>query len=105
MTNIMSRHLAAARESIMAGKPEETLKHLDKFMSEARRNPPAGSDRDRLEVRVSELRALAEASLEGARSAAELIRSVVEAARTLQTYDDAGRRTVTNIAAPVPRRY
>lgn len=52
-----------------------------------------------------QIRSLAEASLAGARQAAEEVRAIIRAARSLQTYDEVGRRNVTAVVATAPQRF
>jgi hypothetical protein len=62
-------------------------------------------ERAQAETSLSEIRDLAQASERGARQAIEQIRAIVEAARSLQTYDSAGRRHATSTTAPAPHRF
>lgn len=105
MSDSLQRHLAAARAALIAGKAPAALESIDRFMNAARKTPPTREQGSKLETQISELRMLADAGLEGAKSAAGQLRAIVETARSLQTYDDAGQRNVKTVVAPLPRRY
>ena len=54
---------------------------------------------------MADLRTLAQASLKGAQQAAEQVRAIVQAARSLQTYDSLGQRHVNETRANAPQRF
>ena len=98
--------LEKARQAVMRGEPERALEEIEKFAIFVEESPPE-DDRSKEQIRttLAEIHVLAEASLEGATSAAEQIREIVQSARTLQTYDGAGQRCVENTVARMPRRF
>lgn len=105
MNQQLNRHLAAARQAIIAANAPLALEHLEKFASLASQNPLDPKTREAVQNRLAELRSLADAALEGAKSAVTQVQAIVESARSLQTYDDLGQRKVTSVVAPAPRRF
>lgn len=105
MTARLLEKLAAAKAAIIAGDPDRATSAITDFAALARRKGIPAADRALLESRIAEMRDLAEISLRGARQAIEEVRAIVEAARSLQTYDDSGRRHSASTAAPAPHRF
>lgn len=101
----IDRQLATTKAAIMAGRAEDAVAGLDRLVTLLRRNPPGPERRASLEAKLTELRGLAEAALTGARSAAEQIQALVQAARSLETYDRRGQRKIADTATAQPRRY
>lgn len=97
--------LNRARAAIVSGDSQAALKIIEGMVE---RLQDTGLDQDEhhaVETALTELRILAQAALDGARAAMDQIAEVVQAARSLRTYDSAGRRHVANIPADMPRRY
>lgn len=105
MSALLFRQLDAARSAIVAGTPHEALEKIEEFSKDFARKPPDRAIRDTLEAHVAHIRDLAEASLKGAHMAADQVRAIIDAARSLQTYDDAGKRRSASIVCHLPRRY
>lgn len=105
MTVRLLEKLSAAKSAVIVGDPDKALTCIEDFVAQARRKGVPAADRPRLEARIAELRTLAEASLRGARQAIDEVQAIVAAARSLQTYDDAGRRQVATTSAPAPHRF
>lgn len=105
MSKALIQSLAEVKAAIVAGDANKALARIERFSSSARRTNLSGPERERLEAGLTELRGLAEASLRGARQAFEDVQAIVLAARTLQTYDQQGRRQVSTTAAPAPHRF
>ncbi|MBC9246186.1 hypothetical protein H4P12_05545 [Paracoccus sp. 11-3] len=97
--------LAAAKSSVIAGDAEQSLKAIDDFSNHIARVGVMPEDREVLERKLHELRQLAEASARGARQAVEQVAAIMQAARSLQTYDEAGRKQSTATAAPAAQRF
>ena len=105
MNRHLTRHLSAIRTSIMSGDPHAALAAIEGLGRHAARHGLTEAERGAIEPQLTHLRRLADASLKGARQAAEEVRAIVQAARSLQTYDAVGRRTVTAVAAAMPQRF
>ena len=88
----------------VAGRPIVSDLNYDLTRSAARQGV-APEAREMLEPALAELRDLAQAALQGAQQAAEQVRAIVQAARSLQTYDSRGRRHVTTTQANLPQRF
>ncbi|RJE81929.1 hypothetical protein [Paracoccus onubensis] len=98
--------LKTARAAIVRGDAEGALKEIERFAAVAEQSPPEDDDiREQVRIALKDLQNLAQAAMEGAKSASEQIREIVQSARTLQTYDDSGRRCVTRTVARMPRRF
>ncbi|RNF34446.1 hypothetical protein [Paracoccus methylarcula] len=105
MSDSPVKHLAAARAAIVAGDMGLALDQIERFSAAADRSPPDAASKQALQAAIAELRELAEASLRGTKAAMEQIHEIVQAARTLQTYDDTGRRRTASTVATLPRRF
>lgn len=105
MSETLFHHLKRAREAVAAGDSACALEFIEKFLSMAEGVDLDDAVRKQLQKQVEELHQLALAAQEGARLAMDQVRTIVEAARSLQTYDNIGTRKVTVTVAPVPRRY
>lgn len=105
MKDQLNHHLAAARKAIIAANAPLALDHLDRFAAHASQNPPDPATRKALQSDLTQLRGLADAALEGAKSAVAQVQAIIESARSLQTYDDQGQRKVASVVAPAPRRF
>lgn len=105
MSRGVTRRIAAVRQALLSGDAEGALARLDELMAALSRDKVDGAARETLEASLADLRQLAEASLHGARGAAEEVRAIVLAAQSLATYDNHGRRQLNPVAAPAPRRY
>ncbi|MBU3029200.1 hypothetical protein [Paracoccus marinaquae] len=97
--------LAAAKSAVIAGQVDRALALIGDFADLATRTGIPAAERARFEARLAELRVLAEASQQGAQRALEDVRAIIQAARSLQTYDDNGRRQTAVTAAPPPHRF
>lgn len=99
-------NLKGVRQAIMRGEPERALEEIEKFANAVEQSPPSdGEAKAQIRTALAELHELAQASLDGATSAAQQIRDIVQSARTLQTYDGTGQRHATNTVARMPRRF
>lgn len=105
MIESLTHHLTTARAAIIAGNAPLALESLDRFNQAAAQTPPDAATRVMLQSRIAEMRDLAEAAQRGSKLAIDQVRAIVEAARSLQTYDDAGQRHVSSIVAHEPRRF
>ncbi|WP_405402453.1 hypothetical protein [Paracoccus sp. Ld10] len=105
MSRALTRQLALIRSALMAGNAQAALVGLDDLTRIATRKGIDASTRDLLEPALADLRALAQASLLGAQQAAEQVRAIVQAARSLQTYDSLGQRQVNETRANAPQRF
>ncbi|MFV0384685.1 hypothetical protein [Paracoccus sp. (in: a-proteobacteria)] len=105
MSDLLTTQIAAARAAIVAGHAQLALDHLDRFAAQAQKSPPDAAAREALQAQIAEMRELAEAALQGAKSAVAQVQAIIETARSLQTYDDAGHRRIASVVANQPRRY
>lgn len=105
MSRQIDDKLRAAKKALIAGESAKALQIIDDFFTLLSRVRISAEDRPAIEARVVELRALAEASMRGARQAFEEMQAIVQAARSLQTYDNQGRRHVASTSAPPPHRF
>ena len=97
--------LGAAKAAIIAGDSSATMAKIDEFVKLAQRRRIAEEDRALFEGKIAELRQLAEASARGTRIAIDLVKASIEAASSLQTYDEAGRKHRAVTAAPAAQRF
>lgn len=98
------RHLATIRAALLAGDAATAQGGLDALTALLAQGVDQAAC-DRLEPELADLRALAEASLRGARQATDDLRVIVQTAQSLQTYDHAGQRRVSATLAPPPHRF
>jgi len=105
MSRIVTRQMGQIRAALIAGDARAALKAIDALLQAAARTGIDDTARIRLEPELAELRVLALASLAGAQQAAEQVRAIVQAARSLQTYDSHGQRNVTQTQAHAPQRF
>ncbi|WP_168217440.1 hypothetical protein [Paracoccus liaowanqingii] len=105
MSRAVTRQMAQIRAALISGDAQAALAAIDDLMRVAARAGLDEEARDRLEPALAELRALAQASLTGAQQAADQIRAIVQAARSLQTYDSLGRRNIMPTRATAPQRF
>lgn len=105
MADPYDRPLNAARAAIIGGDPIAALKNIEVFMGLTAGLPVSDIERTGLEARIAELRMLAEAAQQGAQSALDQVRAIIQAARSLQTYDSGGKLRVNMVAQDPARRY
>lgn len=105
MSRVLIRQMGQIRAALLAGDAPMALDAIDALARTAARKGIDAPTREALEPGLADLRALAEASLRGAQQAAEQVRAIVQAARSLQTYDSLGRRTVSETRANAPQRF
>lgn len=99
------RQLDTIRRAILSGNAAAALAGIEDFGRSAARHGLSTAERAEVEPQLAQLRRLAEASLAGAQQAAAEVRAIVQAARSLQTYDEVGRRQVAGVVAAVPQRF
>ncbi|WP_265501583.1 hypothetical protein [Paracoccus beibuensis] len=105
MSRALLRQTDQIKASLLCGNAAGALTQIDEWLRIAGRKGLDPAAKERLEPVVTELRALAQASLDGALQAADQVRAIIEAARSLQTYDSLGRRLVTATRANAPQRF
>lgn len=105
MSVALFKHLSAARAAIVAGDMELAHENVERFAATAEQTSPDEDLKTELQAAISDLQALAEASMRGTKAACEQVAEIIQAARTLQTYDDLGQRQVASTVATMPRRY
>lgn len=93
------------RAALLSGNADAAQRALQLLAERLGRDGLDEGQRASLEPALAELRALAEAALRGARMAADDLQIIVTTARSLQTYDCAGRRQTTPATAPTPQRF
>jgi Na+-translocating ferredoxin:NAD+ oxidoreductase RNF subunit RnfB len=101
----IARNLASVKSAIIAGDPVTALMTLEKLAATLEREGLPPADRTALTDAMSQLMVLAEASLRGARQASDEVQAIIQAARSLQTYDSDGCRRTALVTAPAPRRF
>lgn len=97
--------MKAAKAAIMAGKAQDALIETERLLALVAQQPPEPKQAERLEMRLAELRGLAEAALTGAQSAADQMQAILQAARALETYDSRGQRKIADTATTKPHRF
>lgn len=105
MKQRMIRMLKGAKAAVIAGDAHEAIRIIEGFSQLAERIGVPEEDREYLEWQLGELRNLAEASVSGAKRAIEQVAAIMQAARSLQTYDETGRKQSTTTAAPSAQRF
>lgn len=101
----MDKLLARAKIAIMSARPEEAIEIIEKFSEVAGASVLKAEDKEEIRASVADLLRLAEASLRGAKSAAERIAEIVRTAGSLQVYNEDGQRQETLVVAHQPRRF
>lgn len=105
MNRAVKRRISAVRQALLSGDAQLALAKLNELMALLQRQGVEEEARTVLETALADLRQLADASLEGARGAAEDVRAIVLAAKSLATYDSYGKRHLNPVAANAPRRF
>jgi hypothetical protein len=105
MSRALSRQINQIRMALLSGDPQAALVRIDDLVRIAARHGVDAPTRQMLEPALAELRELAQASLSGAQQAADQVRAIIHAARSLQTYDSLGRKLVTATRANLPQRF
>lgn len=105
MSRGLTRQIAQIRAALLSGDPQSALVRIEELVRIATRQGVDDATRRSLEPALAELRELAQASLSGAQQAADQVRAIIQAARSLQTYDSLGRRLVTATRAGLPQRF
>lgn len=105
MSRGLSRQIAQIKAALLSGDSQSALVRIDELVRLASRHGVDAPTRQSLEPALAELRDLAQASLSGAQQAADQVRVIIQAARSLQTYDSLGRRLVTATRAGSPQRF
>jgi hypothetical protein len=105
MKHPLSRQIGQIKSALLLGDPAAALARIEDLTRSAARKGIDPDAHHLLEPAMTELRDLAEASLKGALQAAEQVRAIVQAARSLQTYDSFGRRRETRTRANLPQRF
>ena len=102
MSRTLFRQIDRIKAALLSGDAKGALVQIEEWSRQAARTGVDPESRARLETAIDELRELAQSSLNGALLAADQVRAIVQAARSLQTYDSAGRRLVTGTRAILP---
>lgn len=97
--------LINCKAGIMEGNPARAARCLEEFSARAVQDGISDEIRPELERMIKELHVLASFSLQGAQKGARDLRAIIQAARSLQTYDNAGHRQVSQTVAEKIRRY
>lgn len=105
MNKKLFKQLANIHEAVVSGNAQLALTKIDDFVAAAEKASLDDDTKDRLRAKIIELHGLSEASLQGAKSAVEKVREIIEAARNFQSYDEVGNRQETSIVANIPRRF
>lgn len=105
MSKKLFKMLAKVHDAVIAGDSQLALTKIEDFVGIAEKAALDDETKEALKVKISELHRLAEASMQGARSASDKIIEIIEAARYFQAYDETGSRHETSIVANMPRRF
>lgn len=97
--------LDAVQAALVSGDAPLTLARIDQLAKRLERDRITPESRAELEAALLHLRRLAEDSARGTQRAIDQIKEILATARTLQTYDSAGRRHQTATAADRPQRF
>ena len=97
--------LEAVQNALIAGDAALALDRIDALARRLDRDRIASGSRPEIEAFLLHLRRLAEDSARGTQRALDQIKDILATARTLQTYDSAGRRRQTATAADTPQRF
>lgn len=105
MSRVLSRQIVLIRKALLSGDAQSALARIDDLARLAARHGIDAPTRTLLEPALAELRDLAQASLSGAQEAADQVRAIIHAARSLQTYDSLGRKLITATRPNLPQRF
>lgn len=97
--------LDAVQQAIIAGDAALALTRIDALAKRFERDRIEPDAKAQIEQTLTHLRRLAEDSARGTQRAIDQIKDILQNARTLQTYDQAGRRLHTPTNAAVPQRF
>lgn len=97
--------LDGLRQAIVAGDAALALTRIEALTRRLDRDRPDPEARATIEETLLHLRRLAEDSARGTQRAIDQIKEILQNARTLQTYDHAGRRCQTATQAVMPQRF
>ncbi|AUH33400.1 hypothetical protein [Paracoccus tegillarcae] len=103
--DLIDKQIKLTKAAVMGGRPQEALDGVEHLVSLLKRDPPDEACAETLQARMAELRGLAQAALAGAQSAAAQMQAIIHSARSLETYDQQGKRKVADTAAAQPRRF
>lgn len=91
--------------AVMNADPTLALSRIEEVSALIRRQDLSPEAKAECAARIAEVRNLAEASTQGAARAIEQVRAILQAARNLQAYDEAGRRINAPVSAPAAQRF
>lgn len=93
------------QQAIISGNAAQALARIDLLTKRFEGDRLTEDDKAQIEPTLHHLRRLAEDSARGTQRAIDQIREILQTARTLQTYDRAGRRRQTATDAALPQRF
>lgn len=99
-----AKKLEALKTAVITADAHAALACLEDLEQIARRGLD-DADRAAFEPKLAQIRELAEVSGRAARDAIDEVRAIIQAARSLQTYDASGQRQAASTAAPAPHRF
>lgn len=94
-----------AKAALLAADIDRASSHIDEIKALLEREGLTEEHRQKVEPRLTELRALAQACLTGTRQAYEQIQAIIQAANSLQTYDSSGRRSNASVVQRESKRF
>ena len=97
--------LDAVQQAIISGDAALALARIEALAGRFQRDRPDAETRAEIERSLLHLRRLAEDSARGTQRAIAQIKDILQNARMLQTYDQAGRRQQTPTNAVLPQRF
>lgn len=92
-------------QAIIAGDASAALAQIDLLARRIERDGLDMAAKAQIDQALRRLHRLAEDSARGTQRAVDQIRDILKNARSLQTYDQAGRRCNTPTAAAMPQRF
>lgn len=101
----LTQTLGRAKTEIISGNPQKALEEIENFTDILAGSTLTNNERDGLELCMAELRQLTEAAQSGTQRAVEQIRAIIDAARSLQTYDSGGNLHISRIEQQSIRRF
>lgn len=97
--------LDALQQAIISGDAAQALVRIEALAKRFERDGIEPEAKIQIEQTLQHLRRLAEDSARGTQRAIDQIKDILQNARTLQTYDQTGRRHQTATAAETPQRF
>lgn len=105
MNKSITKAVKNLKAALLAAESDRYAALADQLQAVLTRHGVPADDESLLRAQMEELRNLAEMATIGTERAVQQINNALAYARSLQTYDSAGRRTVTPVLQPPPQRF